>query len=264
MKKITLILSIALLLFGTACSRSLFQNEDESPANESDKTNPPHIPQGFRVDNGDDSLLFAWDANSDGDISGYQLLYSKVDENLESESIIYSNFVDVGNVTSYELYDLENDNQYYFTLRAVDLDGNASGFSTELIETPIDTRGPDAPSEFKLTEVVQGTPSGNENVSPAVLVDFIRLTWTNPSNRDFQGVQLIRKAHKIPSSQNDGEVVASGNISFFEDLSVTAGLKYYYRLYAYDEIPNFSTQAPVRAGIIILPTEVSVLTTISH
>jgi hypothetical protein len=254
MKKITLIISIALLVFGTACSRSLFQNDDESAVNESDITNPPHIPQGFRVDNGDDSLLFSWEANSDGDISGYQLLYSKVDENLESESIIYSHVVEVGNETSYELYDLENDNQYYFTLRAVDLDGNASGFSTEVIETPIDTRGPDAPSEFKLTEIIQGVPSGNTLDNP---VNFIRLTWTVPADRDFQGVQLIRKAHKIPSSQNDGEVVASGNISSFEDLSVTPGLKYYYRLYAYDEIPNYSSQAPVRAGIVIISEDLA-------
>jgi len=214
--------------FLLSCSKP-FTSDEWDP----NDTDPPGIPQGFRVENDDDALIFYWAKGVERDLNGYRLYYSKTPG-------IYTHFREVGLVTQYEFHDLENNIPYYFTLRAYDKNVNLSGFSTQLIETPVDIRPPDSVTEFRLKEIAVSS----QNYS-------IDLSWKNPKNRDFKGIRLIRKTGNSPSSQNDGQAIASGNIESFQDKTVTPGVIYYYRIYTYDEIPNYSLKAPSLSGIIV-------------
>jgi hypothetical protein len=60
-----------------------------------------------------------WDANTDADIAGYEVVWR------DTTSPYWTNTIAVGNVTSYTAKEMSKDN-YFFGVRAVDKDGNRS------------------------------------------------------------------------------------------------------------------------------------------
>ncbi len=66
-----------------------------------------------------------WDANTETDLAGY-ILYQGITEGS------YETPIDVGNVTSYTVSDLEPGMTYYFAVTAYDTGGNESGPSNEV------------------------------------------------------------------------------------------------------------------------------------
>ena len=84
-------------------------------------------------------IKLVWDANTETDLAGYKIYWG-------TETRVYSNVVDVGNVTIY-FPDLEYDIRYYFAATAYDTAGNESGYSNEvsgILASP-DITAPDAP-----------------------------------------------------------------------------------------------------------------------
>ena len=82
--------------------------------------------------------------NNDGtplnDLAGYVLYYG-----LESGN--YTNSIDIGNVTTYQLYSLPERTTYYFTVTAYDTSGNESGYSNQVARyIPPSSDTPDTPS----------------------------------------------------------------------------------------------------------------------
>ena len=73
------------------------------------------------------AAFLVWDNNSEGDLAGYHLYYGTSPGN-------YTVAVDVGNVTEYNLdnLDLHENVIYYIAITAFDFFGNESDFSTEL------------------------------------------------------------------------------------------------------------------------------------
>ncbi len=63
-----------------------------------------------------------WDANTDADLAGYEIVWR------ETTSPVWTNSVFVGNVTTYTAKEMSKDN-YFFGVRAVDKDGNKSPVS---------------------------------------------------------------------------------------------------------------------------------------
>lgn len=78
------------------------------------------------------SASLSWQPVSDSDLAGY-LVY------MGTESKIYSDSLDVGNVQEYMVPHLEPGVTYYFAIRAYDNWGNQSGFSPEIAFTLEDT-----------------------------------------------------------------------------------------------------------------------------
>ncbi|MFH1509423.1 MAG: S8 family serine peptidase [bacterium] len=76
---------------------------------------------------------------------------------------------------------------------------------------------------------------------------FVSLTWDNPSTNDFAGVKIRRKTSGYPSSVTDGTSIYSGSREYKEDTSVTNGQTYYYSIFSYDEVPNYSAKTKVSA-----------------
>jgi hypothetical protein len=86
----------------------------------------PILPLSFNVPYANAaSVTLAWDPNSDPDIIGYNLYYGKA-------SGIYESVIDVGNQTTYSIYDLEDAETYYFVVTAYNTSGFESDFSSEL------------------------------------------------------------------------------------------------------------------------------------
>ena len=86
----------------------------------------------------------------------------------------------------------------------------------------------------------------------------IQLSWANPSTSDFAGVKVIRKENSIPQSVTDGSTIYDGRATSYLDGGLTNGVTYYYAVFSYDEVPNYSagrrSVATPQAGI---PTVVS-------
>ena len=81
------------------------------------------------------SATLSWDApttNSDGtpltDLAGYKIYYG-------TDSANYTEIIDTGNTTSYQVNNLTDGLTYYFAVTAYDTSGNESAFSNEVSKT---------------------------------------------------------------------------------------------------------------------------------
>ena len=86
----------------------------------------PMIAYGAAVD-------LAWDANTEPDLAGYKIHYGTARGD-------YSHTIDVGNITTYTLTDLEEGVTYYLAATAYDEDENESDYSDELVHTCINEK----------------------------------------------------------------------------------------------------------------------------
>lgn len=107
-------------------------------------------------------VKLSWDPNSETDLAGYNIYWGSTSGN-------YSNSVDVGNVTTYQLIGLD-EGQSVFAVTAYDINANESDFSDEVCAV-LDTIPPTAISNLR--------KSG------------WWLKWTMPTDPDIIGVSLL-------------------------------------------------------------------------
>lgn len=70
-------------------------------------------------------IWIIWDPNNEPDIAGYKVYFGK-------KSRVYENSINVGNVTSYNLRNLNLDTIYFFAVTAYDTNGLESDYSEEI------------------------------------------------------------------------------------------------------------------------------------
>ncbi len=98
------------------------------------------------------------------------------------------------------------------------------------------------------------TPPGNvSNFTATAGNAQITLTWTNPTDPDFAGVKIVRKALSCPTSPTDGTLVFDGVDTTKLDLSVANGTLYCYAAFTYDGVPNVSSGVTVSATPVAPP-----------
>ena len=104
------------------------------------------------------SLTLAWDPNSESDLAGYILWYG-------TQPGTYTASIDVGNITSYRVANLNDGATYYFAIQAYDVAGMASTRSNEVSATvPVVLTGPVAAFGFEEgAGTVAGDASGHAN-----------------------------------------------------------------------------------------------------
>ncbi len=73
-------------------------------------------------------VTISWNANTESDLAGYKVYYDNTRGN-------YSNKVDIGNQTRYELTGLVSGQAYYIVTTSYDSAGNESPFSNEVVYT---------------------------------------------------------------------------------------------------------------------------------
>lgn len=124
--------------------------------------------------------------------------------------------------------DLISDETYYFRPRAKDLQGN------EAVDKGFSYHTPDI------------IPPANVSSLKAIPGDEkITLEWKNPSDKDFNGVKIIRSLTFFPLDIEDGDTVYDGNGQTFIDNNLENGRRYYYTVFSYDKSGNFSSGAIV-------------------
>jgi len=81
----------------------------------------------------------------------------------------------------------------------------------------------------------------------------VSLSWTNPTDADFKGVMLrYRTDGTYPTSKTDGTLATDqtgvrGAAQYFDHLSLTNGVTYYYSAFTYDTTLNYSSTAHTQA-----------------
>lgn len=113
--------------------------------------------------------------------------------------------------------------RYYYKLQAWDARGLCSGFTSVASNISIDKVAPSTPANFKITEVTTGT---------------INLTWSPNPEPDLMGYHIFK------ASSADG-VFKKINIDLingtsYMDTGLSSNTTYFYKLLAYDEVPNYS------------------------
>ncbi|NIA16398.1 MAG: hypothetical protein GWP08_20245 [Nitrospiraceae bacterium] len=92
------------------------------------------------------------------------------------------------------------------------------------------------------------TPPANATSLQALTGDGeIRLTWTNPGDGDFAAVRIQRLTSGYAAYVGDGTTVYEGSLEEYPDAGLTNGTTYYYTVFSYDGVPNYSSGVQVAA-----------------
>ena len=68
----------------------------------------------------------------------------------------------------------------------------------------------------------------------------IKITWTNPKDRDLKGVKVMKNAYREPYSTHDGQKLFAGMDDYTFDDFGALDIDKYYAIFTYDEVPNYS------------------------
>ncbi|MDO8588671.1 MAG: hypothetical protein Q7T82_16710, partial [Armatimonadota bacterium] len=69
------------------------------------------------------------------------------------------------------------------------------------------------------------------------------LSWTNPTDTDFAGTMIRFRTDTYPTGPTDGAQCYNGTGTSTVHSGLTNGTTYYYKAFAYDEAPNYSSGA---------------------
>jgi len=91
-------------------------------------------------------------------------------------------------------------------------------------------------------------PPTTDTIPPQPVTDFqaqpgdsqILLSWQNPADSDFVGVRVLKKTSSYPVSPTDGTLVYDGKKNSSVDTKLNNAQTYYYTIFAYDKVPNYS------------------------
>jgi subtilisin-like proprotein convertase family protein len=94
-----------------------------------------------------------------------------------------------------------------------------------------------------------------DNIAPGIPSSFsatagdgqVVLTWTNPSDLDFIGVEIRRATGSAPTTVTSGDSVYTGTLTTYTNTGLTNGTTYYYSIFAKDPTPNWSGKATASA-----------------
>jgi hypothetical protein len=95
----------------------------------------------------------AWNPNSEPDLAGYIVYYGTAPRE-------YTDWIDVGNVTSARIKGLPHNKEYFFAVTAYDFYGNESDFSEEVSGLALPGDDPVPPADNGSSSVGGGSSSG--------------------------------------------------------------------------------------------------------
>mgnify|MGYP001598223892 FL=1 len=231
---------------------------------------PPTGIIDFSISNiGQTSLTLSWSVPTDSSgISNYDIRYNTspiTDLNFDVSTQIFNIPIPATQGTTQTQYisvGLTPGTTYYFAIKSKDSSNNISILSN--IPTTTTQSAPSTQSQTQSTQsgTVSVASSGggggggggyivyqiSDSIPPSTPANFkanpantqVSLSWTNPSDSDFVRVKIIRKADSSPNSHKDGILVYEGANNIFTDINLINNQLYYYAIYAYDRIPNYS------------------------
>ena len=79
------------------------------------------------------TVKLRWDPSTQPNLAGYKVYFGTTSRN-------YSHTIDLGQVNSYQVGNLQDGVKYYFAVTAYDIDGNESKFSNEVSNAVVSPR----------------------------------------------------------------------------------------------------------------------------
>ncbi len=100
---------------------------------------------------------------------------------------------------------------------------------------------------FKTLALPDITPPSNIGNLEAEEGDTeIKISWQNPPDPDFEEVRIVKNNQFYPEDPNDGEIIYQGSKEGFVDKNVLDE-EYYYTVFSYDNLGNYSSGAIIKA-----------------
>ncbi|WP_221408778.1 beta-propeller fold lactonase family protein [Chryseolinea serpens] len=188
---------------------------------------PPGAPKGLRLSAADKYITLTWQANSESDISSYEIFKSTTA--LFSDPILYQTV----KTTTVEDQQVEYQQTYYYEIRAVDIQGNKSQFSAIVSGMPVN----DPPA--KPTGVLVSTSGKSSTIQ-----------WQANQEVDIKGYAVYR------SKTSDSLSVVLLGVTPGRTFTDVDGLKGegFYWVKAYDNYDLYSPFSDV-VSVIITATE---------
>lgn len=126
-----------------------------------------------------------------------------------------------------EINNLKDGTLYYFNIEATNLLGKTNSLDNQMFQT------------LSLPDIIP--PQNPTNVNASSGVPGITITWTNPTDLDFDYIRVMRNSDRFYSSPFIGRLVYEGKGNYFTDANVKKNNKYYYSLFSRDRIGNYSS-----------------------
>lgn len=169
------------------------------------------------------SVTLSWDTNNENDLSGYRVYYGA------QSNHNYSDVVDVGNVVTFRISNLDAGRTYFFAVTAYDFSGNESSFSSE-----ISANIPNLPPTTNAPELVAVTPNGETQIDVIFSEPLDEPSAETASNYSISnGVQVLgaildanqTTVHLITSvhERNRTHTLSVSNVKDKDGLAVAAG-----------------------------------------
>lgn len=136
---------------------------------------------------------------------------------------------DASSVITHRIYlkNLQPQTKYFFKVTGKTESGETSQSDIQSFKTLPDTFPPSNAVSFR-------ADSGDS---------IIVLRWENPKDIDFAGVMIRRSKEFYPIKPADGDLLLNGLADFFTDTDVINGTLYYYTIFSFDLLQNFSSGA---------------------
>lgn len=203
--------------------------------------NPPNYINNLKAEPlGPTSVKLLWTAPKDEtgvisyDINSFNKPITEgnfFDAHIVHETLITLDDVDKNEVeNSYQVVGLKPGETNYFAIKSIDPYGNISSISNVISVTTL-------PSG-ELADI--DAPGKVSNIQAAGLDKLIFLSWENPDDEDFVRVRIMRSSEEYPVSPESGYLAYDGDGTKFSDPSLVNGKTYYYSIFSYDDISNYS------------------------
>lgn len=190
------------------------------------------------------SLKWSTPQSSTG-IINYDIKYNKSpinESNFSISSSVLSFPRGSAKTNNYTIVGLTSKTKYYFAVKAKDSRNNFSPLSNIVSATT-----------QSLTMIDIEPPSQPFSVTANGIDGQIALSWKNPSDPDFVRTLIVRKENSEPQSVNDGFIIYDGTDEKNTDINLDRNKTYYYAIYSYDKIQNYSE--PIIISIKPIPGE---------
>ncbi|MBI2932862.1 MAG: fibronectin type III domain-containing protein, partial [Planctomycetes bacterium] len=181
------------------------------------ETTPPSTPGGLTATAMSTSQInLSWTASTDtggSTLAGYKIERS-------TDGVTFSQIATT-TTTTYSNIELLTGTRYYYQVRAYDLAGNNSAY-TSIASDWTDVTAPPVPTGFAAT---------------AVDTTIIDVSWTAPVDQDGSGIAGYKLQRSTSSSGPFSQIVDTP-ATIYSDTGRTPGTTYYYKVCAYDNAGN--------------------------
>ncbi|MBI4267505.1 MAG: fibronectin type III domain-containing protein [Chloroflexi bacterium] len=190
-----------------------------------DKT-APAMPTGLTVQPAStgNSLVVSWTANTESDLAGYNVYYST-----DNISYLFETTISSG-TTSYTDTGLTDGQIYYYKVSAIDGVPNESARTAAKSSVPGDTAAPATPTGLTVTVVAAG--------------NSLVISWNANTASDLAGYNLWTSTDNTTFTLLD----TLGKVTSYTHTALTNGTVRYYKLSAFDEVPNESARTAAKSG----------------